>query len=121
MIPLVDIVFTLLIIFMILAPMIHKGIEVQVPESEVGETVSEENQHIVTITAEGAIWFDDQQLALEELQGYIRTIPAEEIVYVQGDTAVPYGTVMNVISEMKAAGLQNVGLITKPQHNNNRQ
>ena len=43
-IPLVDIVFTLLIIFMILAPMIHKGIEVQVPDSSVGETLSEQTQ-----------------------------------------------------------------------------
>ena len=114
-IPLVDIVFTLLIIFMIMAPMIHKGIEVQVPESAVGEAVPEQSQHIVSITEEGLIWFDTQETSLENLKDHLQNLPAEEIIYVQADTAIAYGRVIEVISEIKTSGLRNVGLVTNPK------
>jgi biopolymer transport protein TolR len=114
-IPLVDIVFTLLIIFMILAPMIHKGIEVQVPESAVGEVTPERNQHIISITQQGAIWFDNQEIGLENLPGYLQDLPPQETVYVQADQTIPYGTVIDVISAIKAEGIQQVGLITQPR------
>lgn len=113
-IPLVDIVFTLLIIFMIMAPMIHKGIEVQVPESSVGETVPERTHHIITITKEGFLWFDNQEVLLEELQGYLQDISSEDTIYVQSDRNVPYGHVITVITAIKENGLRNVGLITNP-------
>jgi biopolymer transport protein TolR len=113
-IPLVDIVFTLLIIFMIMAPMIHKGIEVQVPESSVGETVPERTHHIITITKEGLLWFDNQEVLLEELQGYLQDVSSEDTIYVQSDRNVPYGHVITVITAIKETGLRNVGLITNP-------
>ena len=111
-IPLVDIVFTLLIIFMILAPMIHKGIEVQVPESSVGETVAESDQHIVSITKEGSIWFDDQEVTLETLREHLQHITENDTIYVQSDKTIPYGTVVEVISEIKESGSHSVGLVT---------
>ncbi len=114
MIPLVDIVFTLLIIFMILAPMIHKGIEVQVPESSVGETVSERTHHIITLTKEGTLWFDNQEVLLEEIPGYLQDVSSEDTIYVQSDKQVPYGHVVNVITAVKESGIRNVGLITNP-------
>ena len=114
-IPLVDIVFTLLIIFMILAPMIHKGIEVQVPESAVGETVVEQEQHIVSINREGQIWFDDREVSSEELQAELQSFSEEDTMYVQADKDVPYGTVVAVISDIKENGIRNVGLVTSPR------
>ena len=113
-IPLVDIVFTLLIIFMIMAPMIHKGIEVQVPESSVGETVPERTHHIITITKEGVLWFDNQEVVLEELQGYLQDVSSEDTIYIQSDKNVPYGYVVNIITAIKESGIRNVGLITNP-------
>lgn len=114
-IPLVDIVFTLLIIFMILAPMIHKGIEVQVPESAVGETVSDQERHIVSINREGQIWFDDQEVSPEELQTQLHAFSEEDTIYVQADKDVPYGAVVAVISDIKEHGIRNVGLVTSPR------
>ena len=114
-IPLVDIVFTLLIIFMILAPMIHKGIEVQVPESAVGETVADQERHIVSINHEGQIWFDDQEVPPEELQMKLQAFSGEDTIYVQADKNVPYGDVVTVISEIKESGIRNVGLVTSPR------
>ena len=119
-IPLVDIVFTLLIIFMIMAPMIHKGIEVQVPDSSAGEPVPEQSQHIVSITREGNIWFDDQETTLENLQSHLQNIPSEEAIYVQSDKTVPYGTVIDIISEIKESGIRSVGLVTNPKQREGR-
>lgn len=111
-IPLVDIVFNLLIIFMILAPMIHKGIDVHVPESSAGESVSKQDQHIVSLTKEGVIWFDDQETTLEQLQEHLQAIAPDEIIYIQSDKTVPYGQVVEVIAQIKESGLQKVGLLT---------
>ncbi len=114
-IPLVDIVFTLLIIFMILAPMIHKGIEVQVPESSVGETVSDQEQHIVSINRDGQIWFDDREVFPEEIQTQLQAFSEDDTIYVQADKGVPYGVVVDLISEIKESGIRNVGLVTSPR------
>jgi biopolymer transport protein TolR len=114
MIPLVDLVFTLLIIFMIVAPMIHKGIEVQIPNSSIGESISDHKHHIITITKEGILWFDNQQITLEKLQGYLQNLSAKEIIYVRSDKNVPYGYVVDVITIIKENGIRNVGLITNP-------
>ncbi len=114
-IPLVDIVFTLLIIFMIMAPVIHKGIEVQTPDSAVGETITEHDRHIVSITEEGAVWFDDHEISLETLKTRVQELPPDEPVYVQADTTISYGMVVEVISELKEGGIHNVGLVTRPR------
>ncbi len=114
-IPLVDIVFTLLIIFMILAPVIHKGIDVQVPESSAGEPITEKNQHLISITKEGNLWFDDQEISLETLPDSLKNLAENDTVYVQSDKTVPYGTVVAVISKMKEYGIHRVGLVTTPR------
>ena len=113
-IPLVDIVFTLLIIFMIIAPMIHKGVEVRVPESSVGRMMPEHNYHIVSITHEGTLWFDNQEVTLETLQEQVRALTPEDTVYIQADTTIAYGNVIEVITHIKEHGIQRVGLVTSP-------
>ncbi len=119
-IPLVDIVFTLLIIFMIVAPVIHKGIEVRVPDSSAGENVPEQAPHIVSITQEGTVWFDNQETTLENLRNHLQEISEEESIYVQADKTIPYGMVVDVITEIKEGGIRNVGLITNPRQREER-
>ncbi len=114
-VPLVDVVFNLLIIFMILAPVIHKGVDVQVPESAVGESSVEPKQHVVTITKEGVLWFDDQEATLDTLRQQTDTLEKTETIYVQSDKDISYGMVMDVISVLKESGIRNVGLVTKPR------
>ena len=117
-IPLVDIVFTLLIIFMIIAPMIHKGVEVHVPESSIGDMMPEHDYHIVSITREGSLWFDNQEVSLESLQEQIKTLSPEDSVYIQADSVVAYGNVIEVITRIKEHGIQRVGLVTIPVEQN---
>jgi biopolymer transport protein TolR len=114
LIPLVDLIFNLLIIFMIVAPMIHKGIEVKLPSSAVGESVSDQKRHIITITKEGALWFDNQETTLEQLQSQLQKVLPDEILYIRADKSVPYGYVVDVITAIKANGIRNVGLVTNP-------
>ena len=113
-IPLVDLMCNLLIIFMIVSPMLHKGIAVQIPNSSVGEAVPEQNYHIVSITKDGALWFDERQTSLEKLRGDLQKIAPKETVYVRSDKSVPYGQVVDVITVMKENGVQSVGLVTNP-------
>ena len=113
-IPLVDLMCTLLIIFMIVSPMLHKGIAVQIPNSSVGEAVPEHNYHIVTLTQEGKLWYDDQETTLENLPGHLQNISAEETIYVRSDKNVPYGQVVDVITAIKENGIRSVGLVTNP-------
>ena len=114
-VPLMDVVFNLLIIFMILAPVIHKGVVVQVPESAVGESSVEPKQHMVTITKEGALWFDDQETSLDTLPERIGSVEKTDTIYVQSDKEIAYGTVIDVISALKESGIRNVGLVTRPR------
>ena len=114
-VPLVDVVFNLLIIFMILAPVIHKGVDVQVPESAVGESSVEPKLHVVTITKEGALWLDDQETTLDALRQQAGSLEQTETMYIQSDKDISYGTVMDVISALKESGIRNVGLVTKPR------
>lgn len=111
---LIDVVFNLLIIFMIITPLVHKGIDVQVPDSSVGEVSPEETSHIVSITKQGTIWFDDRQITFDQLAGYVQGLPAEETIYVQADKHISYGTVIDVISAVKKQGIRRVGLVTNP-------
>jgi biopolymer transport protein TolR len=113
-IPLVDLMCNLLIIFMIVSPMLHKGITVQVPNSSVGDAVPERNYHIVTLTQDGALWFDEQQTTLEQLREPLQHISATETIYVRSDKNVPYGQVIDVITAIKESGIQSVGLVTNP-------
>lgn len=115
LIPMMDLVFTLLIIFMILAPMLHKGIEVQLPESSVGSTMPDHEYHIVSITQEGDLWFDNQSVTFEMLQEQLQRLSQEETLYIQSDGRVPYGQVVTVLAYLKEQGFQRVGLVTAPQ------
>ncbi len=117
-VPLVDVVFNLLIIFMILAPAIHKGVDVQVPESAVGESSVAPKQHVVTITKDGVLWFDDQEATLDTLRQQAGSLEKTETIYVQSDKDISYGMVMDVISALKESGIRNVGLVTKPRMTN---
>ncbi len=117
LINLVDVAFTLLIIFMITAPILQGGVEIQVPRAEVAPLPASE-AIIVSIDREGAIYIEDAQVTLEEFRGAITDIwrrKGTPPVYVQGDEAAAYGVVLRVIAALKAAEIDAVGLIAEPE------
>jgi biopolymer transport protein TolR len=115
-IPLVDVVFVLLIIFMVTAPMMHRGIEVQLPQAGVG-AMGPEEKLIITITGDRQVYLNDRQVSLEDLRDLLQNLnlsKPEETVYIRSDQSVPYGFVVSTIAKIKEAGIQKIGLVTSP-------
>ena len=117
--PLVDVCLVLLIIFMVVTPMLQKGVPVNLPvTSNPEKTPDTEKQLQVSVKADGSIYLGPLVLREEQLNSELKAIfertPDREIA-VKGDRQVKYGVVVKVLRACRDAGFQNVGLITQPE------
>jgi biopolymer transport protein TolR len=115
---LVDVVLVLLIIFMISAPLLQSGIEVNLPKTKAAAIKDETVGVVVTIDAKGGIYVDDIWTRLENFEEALRKemrTKNTSSVYLRGDSAVVYGTAIDVIGRMKEMGIESIGLVTS-QH-----
>jgi biopolymer transport protein TolR len=115
---LVDVVLVLLIIFMISAPLLQSGIEVNLPKTKAAAVDEEAEGIVVTIDAKGGIYINDVWARLDNFeQALEREMSAKNTssVYLRGDSAVVYGTAIAVIGQLKNMGIENIGLITSPE------
>lgn len=116
--PLVDVMLVLLIIFMVTAPMMIQGEDVKLPEANSENIDGESVDWIISIKKNQEIFFNDSKIELSYLENYLRDKKKSEYkepkVYIKGDKDVPYGAVISVMSKVKAAGLKDVGMITRP-------
>ncbi len=114
---LVDVVLVLLIIFMISAPMIQSGVDIQLPKaSESPRDVS--TGIVVTITSDNQLLIDNYKTPADQFEARLKTIrdiKKFRPVYIKADRRVPYGTVMEIMSKIKKLGIENVGLVTEPE------
>ena len=116
---LVDVAFTLLVIFMITAPILQGGVEIAVPEAPAAPLTTSEGL-VISINQEGQIYFDDAPVTLEEFDATVVQVIRQRgspTVYVKGDTNVPYGRVLKVIGTLTEAGIETVSLIAQPELN----
>ncbi len=115
--PLVDVMLVLLIIFMVTAPMMTQGLDVDLPQTTSKSLRQEENPIVVTIDKEGAISLDNfsvsQKVLLQELSKY-GTEVKEKPIYLKADKTVAYGIVVSVMADIKQAGFDKLGMITQP-------
>lgn len=113
---LIDVVFVLLIIFMITAPMMTQGVQVDLPKSD-SENV-ESNQSIqVSINGRNEIFIDQDKVTLVDFRRQFREAFAGKVdipVFVNADKKVPYGLVIRVISDIQKAGVVKLGFLTQP-------
>ena len=115
--PLVDVMLVLLVIFMVTAPIIQQGVQVNLPQAKAAAIPSTEQLLVVSIAKNGKIYLNDNVMTLDELGSKIRAIRANEAdkqVYVRADQDVRYGLVMKTIAELKQAGIERVGMVTRP-------
>jgi biopolymer transport protein TolR len=115
--PLVDVMLVLLVIFMVTAPIIQQGVQVNLPQAKAAAIPGSEQLLVVSIAKNGKIYLNDNVMTLEELGSRmraIRTNEAEKQVYVRADQDVRYGLVMKTIAELKQAGIERVGMVTRP-------
>ena len=114
---LVDVAFTLLVIFIITAPMLQGGVEVSVPKAKT-ESVPSSEGVTVTIDRAGQIYIGEAATGWEEFETAFPAIVREKgasSIYLRADEGVPYGRVVQVLGAMKAADVGTVGLIAEPE------
>ena len=114
---LVDVAFTLLVIFMITAPILQGGVEIAIPEAPAAPLTTSEGL-VISIGKEGQIYFDDAPVTLEEFDATVIQVIRQRgspTVYVKGDANVPYGRVLKVIGSLTEAGIETVSLIAQPE------
>lgn len=116
--PLVDVMLVLLIIFMITAPMMQQGLEVELPETANSGVQTSDEPFIIVINKNKTITFGNATVALSDMQKKLKAIfetRKNKQVYIQADKSVDYGTVAQAMGEVRAAGIYQVGLITLPK------
>ncbi|MFQ5679311.1 MAG: ExbD/TolR family protein [Gemmatimonadota bacterium] len=114
---LVDVAFTLLIIFMITAPILQGGVEIDVPKAPATPFTSSEGL-VISIERDGQIYLEDTPVTLEEFQATVAQVVRRRgspTVYVKGDANVPYGVVLQVIGTLKESEIETVSLVAQPQ------
>ena len=121
-VPYIDVMLVLLVIFMATAPLLMQGVEVDLPKAN-STPVSDSDAEplIVSIDADAKLYLylgasDDQALSIETVRQRVATVlkrNPDKAVMVWGDTAVPYGKVVSLMSELQAAGAPSVGLVTE--------
>ena len=115
--PFVDVMLVLLIIFMVTAPLLTVGVQVDLPESN-ADTLQSDNEPLeVTINSDGNIFIQETEITLKELVPKLVAITDNRLdtkIYVRGDEVIDYGRVMKLLGELSGSGFSKVALITKP-------
>ena len=115
--PLVDVMLVLLIVFMITAPLLTSGVNVNLPKSEAPSLPGNEEPLIISIDAKGAIYLSDNKTEKANLSEQLMAITGANPdikIFVKGDSEVNYGIIMDIMGHITNAGYSKVALITQP-------
>jgi biopolymer transport protein TolR len=115
--PLVDVMLVLLVIFMVTAPIIQQGVQVNLPQAKAGAIAGSDELLVVTIAKNGKIYLNDNEMTLADLGKKleaIKKLQADKQVYLRADEDVRYGVVMGAVAEIKQAGIERLGMVTRP-------
>ncbi len=114
--PLVDVMLVLLIIFMVTAPMMQQGIGVDLPQISSQELPKKEDQLILTITKKKKLFIDKHSTTLSQLKTTLQKIyehRTRKEIFLKADRTIPYGFVVEVMGEIKKAGIERLGMVTE--------
>ena len=115
---LVDVAFTLLVIFLITAPIMQGGVDVQVPRASVESIASPDQGVVVSLTRDGQLYIGEQAASCEEFEPALVDIVREQqaqSIFLRADEAVDYGEVLRVLAAMKTLDIAAVGLVAEPE------
>lgn len=116
-IPLVDVMLVLLIIFMIAAPMMQQGLPVELPKVTAKPLPSKEDVQVVTITRDKGVMLNDKRLDVRDLKAAVQFLFANKStkeLFLKADSSVPYGFVVTCMGIIREAGVEKVNIVTKP-------
>ena len=114
--PFVDVMLVLLIVFMISAPLMQSGVDLDLPEASL-EIKQSEQSLVLSINAQGKYYLNDSEfkvpVLLEKTNEALANMQ-EKVVYIRGDKTIPYGLVIDLVAQLKESGVDQVSLITIP-------
>jgi biopolymer transport protein TolR len=116
--PLVDVMLVLLIIFMVTAPMMTQGLDVDLPETTAKSLSQKEEPQVITINKDGEISLNNTPVPKAMVFQQLDKMPKEmkdQPIYLKADKNVPYGIVVTLMADIKAAGFDKLGMITQPE------
>ena len=115
--PFVDVMLVLLIIFMVTAPMMMQGVDVTLPEATAEPLAAEKEPLLVSIDKQNRVFINDIEVTIEDLNEKLTKIfkgRSDRELYLKADKDIAYGTVVRVMSEVKLAGVEKLGMVTLP-------
>ena len=116
--PLVDVMLVLLIIFMVTAPMMTQGLDVNLPQTTAKSIKTQEDPLFMTINKKGEIFLEEHMIPLEDLEEKVKSIfkyRRDKELLLRTDRDIPYGVVIKVIAAVKRAGIDKLGMVTEPK------
>jgi biopolymer transport protein TolR len=121
MVPFIDVVLVLLIIFMITAPILQSGIEVDVPKTHTVKEITEQKL-VVTIDKSQRIYLGNDAVNIHQLADKIKkqSKHANDVVYLRADETIPFGAFCTVIDSLRESGIANISIVTQPITDRNR-
>ncbi|OGU08089.1 MAG: protein TolR [Geobacteraceae bacterium GWC2_58_44] len=114
--PLVDVMLVLLVIFMVTAPMMQQGVEVNLPKAETKSLAAKEDTLVVSIEKSGRTSINASEIAADQLTEKLNSMLAgrtKREVFLKADSSVPYGEVVKVMAQIKGAGVERLGMVTE--------
>jgi biopolymer transport protein TolR len=114
-VPLLDLVLTVLFFYMIVSPMMSRGLDVNLPRSE-ANTIKSEDRIVITVTREQEVFVEKELVAADKLGGVLASIRKTKPkinVYLRADKRAPYGAVVQVMDTVKRAGIDRLGMVTE--------
>ena len=115
--PLVDVMLVLLVIFMVTAPMMQQGVQVNLPKADTKAMTPLEDTVVVTVEKSGKIFINKDEIPPVELKSKLATMFAareKKEVFLKADAGVPYGEVVKAMADIKGAGIERLGMVTEP-------
>ncbi|MEW6162595.1 MAG: biopolymer transporter ExbD [Nitrospirota bacterium] len=113
--PFVDVMLVLLVIFMVTAPLLQQGIDVNLPKAK-GRDLPPEERVTLVIKKDGIIYMNENPVSITEMRHKLEAISKlNPNVFLKADRGVPYGFVVEVIGEIKDAGIERLGIVTEPK------
>jgi len=113
--PFVDVMLVLLVIFMVTAPLLQQGIDVNLPRAK-GRDLPPEERITLTIKKHGVIYMNENPVTITEMGNKLKAVSKlNPNVFLKADKDVPYGFVVEVMGEIKEAGIEKLGMVTEPK------
>jgi biopolymer transport protein TolR len=117
--PLVDVMLVLLIIFMITAPMMQQGIDINLPQEVAGNMDPSQERLVITLAKNERMYLNERRIDLPELEQALRqTSGVTREVFLRADKDIPYGLVVKLMAVIKQAGIERLGIVTIPVEDN---